>query len=135
MNKKQTTMLVSIPAAVLLGVMISQSGVLNVAMASNDPASRDPLFTSLTGEALKIFVQIDSPYGHDDITSFKAFQTDNLIARQPYHILRLQGPIMKDKPAVLPWIADYLNKLPEGLAADGVFVKAGEIGLCILFVR
>jgi len=120
-------MLASIPAAILLGVMISQSGILNVAMASNDAASRDPLFESLTGEALKIVVEIDSPYGHDDITSFKAFQTDNLLAKQPYHILRLQGPVMRDKPFVLPWVADYLGKLPDGLSADGVFVKAGEI--------
>ncbi len=125
--KKQTAMLASIPGAILLGVMISQSGILNVATASSDPEARDPLFTSLTGEATKIIVEVDSPYGHDDITSFKAFQTDNLMAKQPYHILRLQGPIMKDKPAVLPWIADYLGKLPNGLAADGVTVRVGEV--------
>ncbi len=127
MNKKQITMLASINGAILVGTMILQSGILDVATATNDPFTRDPLFETLDGEATKIIVEVDSPYGHDDITSFKVFQTDNLMAKQDYHILRLQGPVMKDKPAVLPWIADYLGKLPNGLATDGVAVKAGEI--------
>ncbi len=126
MNKKQTTILASIATVTIVSAVLFLHS-LHTATASSDPAARDPLFTSLTGEALKIIVEVDSPYGHDDITSFKAFETDNLMAKQDYHILRLQGPIMKDKPAVLPWIADYLGKLPAGLAADGVAVKVGEI--------
>ena len=122
MNKKQTTMLASIAAVSLIATVLSLSGVLNIALAAPNEADRNNIDT-----ATKIIVEIDSPYGHEVITSFKAFQTGNLMQKSEYYTLRLQGPIMNDKRTLIHWIANDLGKLPDGLAADGVAIKAGEV--------
>jgi hypothetical protein len=43
-----------------------------------------------------------------------------------YITLRLQGNIMSDKRTLLHWIDDDLKKIPDGLAIDGVWLRAGD---------
>lgn len=113
MNKKQTTMLASIAAVTIVGAMLMLAGIFDEAIALNP------------GEAVKIIVEIDSPFGFERITSFEAFNTDNLMKKTGYHTLRLQGPIMNDKRTLLNWIAQDIGKVPDGLSTDGVVTHGG----------
>ena len=132
MNKKQTTMLASIAAVTLVGAMLLLSGILGKAIAlpsatrglDYDVAPAGPN-QDLTGTATKIIVEIDSPFGHEILTSFKLFQTDNLMKQSGYYTLRLFGPIMNDKRTLLHWVANDMGKLPDGLYADMPITTGG----------
>ncbi|MFQ5969797.1 MAG: hypothetical protein ACE5J2_04815 [Nitrososphaerales archaeon] len=125
MNKKQRTMLVSITIVTLVGAMLLLSGVLNMHIAD---AQSDGRYggNSPPGNAAKIIVEIESPFGFERITSFKTFNTDNLMKRTGYFTLKLQGPIMDDKRTLLHWIAQDIGKMPDGLAADGIETHGGR---------
>jgi len=124
MNKKQVTMLTSIVAVTLVGAMLLLSGIFGKAIAFNPTGAPDytvaPQGTTgdLNGQVTKIIVEIDSPFGNEIITSFKLFQTDNLMKQGGYYTLRLLGPIMNDKRTLLNWIANDLGKLPDGLYTE-----------------
>jgi len=130
MNKREK-MLVSITAITLVGVMLLLSGIFGKAVAFNPTGSPDYTLQPIvsngpTGEATKIIVEIDSPYGFERITSFSVMQTDNLMQILGYHTLKLQGFIHADKRTLLNWIAQDLGKLPDGLSIDGVFARGGD---------
>jgi hypothetical protein len=130
MNKKQTTMLASIATVTLVGAMLLLSGIFGKAIAFNPTGAPDYTVPprgslGLPGEAVDIVVEIDSPFGFERITSFKSFNTDNLMKKTGYHTLRLQGPIMNDKRTLLNWIAQDVGKMPDGLAVDGVVTHGG----------
>lgn len=131
MNKKQTTMLASIAAVTLVGVMLLPSGILGKAIAFNPTGGPDYTLTpsvpnqDFAGTVTKIIVEIDSPYGFERLTSFKLFQTDNLMKQSGYYTLRLFGPIMNDKRTLLHWIANDIGKLPEGLYVDMPITTGG----------
>ncbi len=124
-KKKQTTMFASVGAVALLGATLLLSGVLNRAAAqeTTSPFSSSP---NAIGTATKIVVQIDGPYGHEILRSFKVFQTDNLMQKNGYYTLRLQGQIMNDKLTLIPWIANEIGKMSDGMAADGVSIEPGS---------
>jgi hypothetical protein len=121
MNKKQTTMLASIAATTLVGAMLSLSGILGTATGLANVGGPD--YTTapqgqlgdLNGQVTKLVVEIESPFGFERITSFKVFQTDNLMKQSGYYTLRLFGPIMSDKVTLLHWIARDMGQLPAGL--------------------
>jgi len=121
MNKKQTTMLASIAAVTLVGTMLLLSGIFGKAIAFNPTGAPDYTLTPsvpnqvFEGTVTKLFVEIDSPFGFEQISSFKLFQTDNLMKQSGYYTLRLFGPIMNDKRTLLHWIANDMGKLPDGL--------------------
>ena len=121
MNKRQTTMLASIAAVTMVGAMLVISGVFGKAVAFNPTGAPDyttaPQGTTndLAGQVTKIIVEIDSPFGFERISSFKLFQTDNLMKQTGYQTLRLMGPIMNDKRTLMNWIENDLGKLPDGL--------------------
>jgi len=124
MNKKQTTMLASTAVLTLVGALLLLSGIFGKAIAFNPTGAPDyttaPQGTTgdLAGQVTKIIVEIDSPFGFERITSFKVFQTDNLMKKGGYYTLRLQGPIMNDKRTLLNWIANDMGRLPDGLYTD-----------------
>lgn len=122
-NKKHTT-IASIAAVAVIGASLLLSGVLNTAIAAESSRISSLGSGISPGEATKLVVEIDSPYGHEKITSFKIFVTDNLAEKKGYQMLRLTGPIMDDKRALLHWISGSLNKMPAGLAADGTAIGA-----------
>ena len=129
MNKKQT-MLASIAAVILVGAMLSLSGIFGKAIAISPSKGADYDVAPrgaypLAGEAVNIVVEIDSPFGFERITSFKSFNTDNLMKKTGYHTLRLQGPIMNDKRTLLNWVAQDIGNMPDGLAVDGVVTHGG----------
>jgi len=122
MNKKRTTMIASIAAVTMVGAMLMISGIFGKAIALNPTGAPDyttaPQGTTgdLAGQVTKIIVEIDSPYGHEKISSFKLFQTDNLMKKTGYQTVRLIGPIMNDKRTLLNWVANDIGKLPDGLS-------------------
>lgn len=120
MNKKQT-MLASIAAATVVGTVLLIAGFLNAAeSATTSRYSADPLApgSGVPGAVQKLIVEIDSPYGFEKITSFKLFQTDNLMKESSYYTLRLFGPIVNDKRTLLTWIANDMGELPSGLTTE-----------------
>ncbi|MGH9877319.1 MAG: hypothetical protein ACRD5H_06750 [Nitrososphaerales archaeon] len=120
MHKKQTTMLTSMAAVTMVGAMLVFSGVFGKAIAFNPTGAPDyttaPQGTTndLAGQVTKFIVEIDSPYGFERISSFKLFQTDNLMKQTGYQTLRLYGPIMNDKRTLMMWIENDLGKLQDG---------------------
>lgn len=125
--KKQTTMLASIAAVTIVAAMLTFSGVLNFAAAkTTSEFSNDRGIGSNIGAVQKIIVDIDSPYGQETISSFKLFQTDNLMKKSGFYTLRLFGPIMRDKLTLLGWIEQDLGKLPEGLYIETPITTGGN---------
>jgi hypothetical protein len=120
MNKRQT-MIASIAAVTVVGAMLLLSGLFGKAIALNPNGNPDYTVTpqgllgDLNGQVTKIVVEIDSPFGFERITSFKVFQTDNMIRKDGYYTLRLMGPIMNDKITLLHWISRDIGKLPDGM--------------------
>lgn len=120
MNKRQT-MLASIAAVTVVGAMLMLSGLFGKAIALNPTGNPDytvapqGLLGELNGQVTKIVVEIDSPFGFERITSFKVFQTDNMIRKDGFYTLRLTGPIMNDKITLLHWVSRDIGKLPDGL--------------------
>jgi hypothetical protein len=130
MNKRHTTMIASIAAVTMVGAMLMISGIFGKAIALNPTGAPDYTVpprgsNGLPGEATKIIVEIESPYGNEKITSFKSFNTDNLMKKTGYHTLRLQGPIMSDKRTLMHWVGQDIGKMPDGLATDGVITHGG----------
>ena len=133
MNKKQTTMIASIAAVTLVGSMLLLSGVFGKAIAFNPTGSPD--YTTapqgstndLSGQVTHIIAEIDSPFGFERITSFRLFQTDNLMKQGGYYTLRLFGPIMNDKRTLLSWADNDMGKLPDGLTV-GTYPTGGNTG-------
>lgn len=124
--KKQTTMLASIAAVTIVVAMLMFSGVLNFAAAKTTSEFSNDRGINVVGAAQKILVTIDSPYGHEQINTFKVFQTDNLMKKSGFYTLRLLGGIMKDKLTLLGWIEHDLGKLPDGLTVKMPFTTGGN---------
>lgn len=123
-------MLVSIAAVTIVAAMLTFSGVLNFAAAktTSDTTSSADRGLNVVGAAQKILVTLDSPYGQETISSFKMFQTDNLMkASGGFYTLRLQGPILKDKLTLLGWIAHDMETLPDGLTVN-TYPTGGNTG-------
>jgi len=120
MNKKQT-MIASIAAVTAIGAALLIAGFLNAAeSATTSRYSADPLApgSGVIGTVQKLIVEIDSPFGFEKITSFKLFQTDNMMKESSYYTLRLFGPIANDKRTLLTWIANDMGELPNGLTTE-----------------
>ncbi|MFQ5941643.1 MAG: hypothetical protein ACE5KA_08105 [Nitrososphaerales archaeon] len=124
MDKKDTTMVASIAIAILVSAVLFVSGVLNVRTADAD-SSRFTTTSSVIGSGEKIIVEIESPYGFERISSFKTFNTSNLMKKGDFHTLKLQGTVMNDKRTLLDWIARDIGEMPDGLAADGIVTHGG----------
>ncbi|MEM2759160.1 MAG: hypothetical protein QXU32_02925 [Nitrososphaerales archaeon] len=126
---KQTTMLASIAVVSVVATMLVLSGVITANAATRERSAVTytvPPVSPASGEAGKIMVQIDSPFGQEVISSFKVFQTDNLMKQSGYYTLRLQGPVVEDKRTLLHWVANDLGNMPDGLAADSIAVGGGK---------
>jgi hypothetical protein len=128
MNKRQTMILASVAAAILVGAMVTAGNVFNMAQAvpnTTSPFSVDRGVTSQVGAVQKLVVVIDSPFGQETISSFKVFQTDNLMKQSGFYTLRLMGPIMRDKVTLINWVTNDLGKLPDGLTATYPITTGG----------
>jgi hypothetical protein len=130
MNKTKTAIIASTVTSVIFATLLLSGIAANAATVTS---STGPNYVSSPANltvnpyaASKIIVDISSPFGYEEITSFKVVQTANLMQQTGYYTLRLEGPIMNDKSTLLPWIAQDLGNLPDGLAAKGVTAKAGE---------
>lgn len=121
MDKKRTT-LVSIVAVTIIGAVLLIAGFLDKVDAGQTTSlyNSDPNLSGsgVVGQVSKIVVDIDSPYGFETLTTFRGFQTDNLMKEGTYTTLRLFGPIMDDKRTLLHWIASDVGKLPDGLTTE-----------------
>lgn len=123
---KNKTVLFAATAIAVLGPMTFLYGISNVQQADAKVTSFMKMQGLNLGEAKKIIVEVESPYGHEVITSFKVVQTDNLMKESGYYTVRLEGPVMEDKRTLLHWIARDVGKLPKGLVADGVNVGSAK---------
>lgn len=131
MKKTQTIISASIAAAILVGAMVAPGSILNTALAvpnTSTPNSTDRGLGQQYGSVVKIIAVIDSPFGQETISSFKLFQTDNLMkAKGGFYTLRLFGPIMRDKTTLLAWVANDMGTLPDGLTV-GTYPTGGNTG-------
>ncbi len=132
MNKRQTTMLASIAAVTMVGAMLALSGVFGKAIAFNPTQSPDFTRTvdpnvDTTGQVTHIIAEFNSPFGLERVTSFRLFQTDNLMKQSGYYTLRLFGPIFNDKRTLLMWAENDMGKLPDGLTVS-TYPTGGNTG-------
>lgn len=108
-------MLGSIAAVTLVGTMLLAASIAPpvLGVTQGTPGS-------FAKEGEHILVTINSPFGEEDLQTFKAIQISNMMGEHDYYTIRLDGPIMSDKVTLLHWIQNDKDRVTAGQTATKI---------------